>query len=109
MNETDLTVMRSLMTSLVRVRWKGTVIIDVSQMHLMRMHLILLKGLLEERSMRGLFLSVDRPHQYLEHLARMQKIDIGGMAFADIICRYSADTKQGSKVGLLAGPFNIND
>jgi len=109
MNESDSIMMRSLMASLKRLEWRGTVVIDVSQTHLMRMQLILLKGLLEERGMRGLFLSVDRPHQYLEHLARMQNINIGGMAFADIICRYSADTKQGSKVELLAGPFNINN
>jgi hypothetical protein len=109
MNETDLAMMSRLMSSFERVGWSGPVIVEVSQMHLMREHLILLKGFLEERSMRGLFLSVDRPHQYLEHIARMHKINIGGIAFVDLICTYSADTKQGSKVGLLAGPFNINN
>jgi hypothetical protein len=109
MNDTDLPVIASLMDSFEKFGWKGPVILDVSQMHLMKEHLILLKGLLEERSMRGLFLSVDRPHQYLEHIARMHKINIGGMTFVDIICKYSADTKQGSKVGLMAGPYNINN
>jgi hypothetical protein len=109
MNENDMALTNSLLASLEHVKWCGPVIIEVSQIHIMKMQLILLKGLLEERGMRGLFLSVDRPHQYLEHLARMHKINIGGMAFMDIICPYSGDCKQGSKIGLLAGPYNINN
>ena len=109
MNENDLALSNSLMDSLDHVVWSGPVIIEVSQIHLMRMQLILLKGLLEGRGMRGLFLSVDRPHQYLEHLARMHKINIGGITFLDIIYTCSSDSKQGSKIGLFAGPFNINN
>jgi len=109
-NDTDVICMKSLMDAIDHVGVKGLILLDVKATQFMKVHLLLLRGLLEEKGMRGLFISVDRPHQYVVHLARMHKINIGGLTFIDVICRYSGDRKnEQGNIGLLAGPFNINN
>lgn len=110
MNETDIVLMRSILAAIDRIGPKGLVLLDTKSTQFMKIHLLLLKGLLEEKGMRGIFISVDRPHQYVVHLSRMHKINIGGLTFIDVISRYSADRKsEEGSIGLLAGPFNINN
>jgi len=102
--------MKSILDAIGHAGSKGLVLLNVRSTQLMRVHLLLLKGLLEERGMQGIFVSVDRPHQYVVHLSRMHKINIGGLTFVDAIGRFSGDRKtEEGNIGLLAGPFNINN
>ena len=39
-----------------------------------RVNLILLKFFLEEMNMRGIFITIDRPHQYIEYLLNLHGI-----------------------------------
>ncbi|MGD0056860.1 MAG: hypothetical protein ABSB83_03265 [Methanomassiliicoccales archaeon] len=110
MNESDTILMRFVLDAVDHVGSTGLVLLNVRSTQFMKIHLVLLSGLLEEKGMRGIFISVDRPHQYIVHLSRMHKINIGGLTFIDVISRYSGDTKiEQGQIGLLAGPFNIND
>jgi len=109
MNERDVELMRSLMDSIGDTVNGGVVLIDVSSTQFVRVNLVLLKGLLEELDHTGIFISVDRPHQYMVHLMRMHKICLDRITFIDVISRFSADRKAGeARVSFVDGPFHID-
>ncbi|NYT16380.1 MAG: hypothetical protein GKC02_10570 [Methanomassiliicoccales archaeon] len=108
MNQRDVQLMRSLMDSIGDIDEGGVVLIDVPSTQFVRINLILLKGLLEEMGRSGIFISVDRPHQYMVHLMRMHRIDLDNVTFIDMINRLSGDRKrEQAKVGFADGPFHI--
>jgi hypothetical protein len=110
MNKRDLELMESLKHELQNMEEGGVVVLDVNCTQFVRTNLILLQTLLGEMDKKGLFISVDRPHQYMVHLMKMHHVDTSRVAFIDAISRFSADRKQGSaRVGILEGPFNIDD
>jgi len=87
----------------------GVALINAPSTQFVRVNLILLKGLIDELGRSGVFISVDRPHQYMVHLMRMHGMAIEQVTFIDVISRFSADKKVGvAKVGFVDGPFNIN-
>jgi hypothetical protein len=108
MNERDKSLMLALMASLDS-RSGGAVLIDADSTQFVRMNLVLLKGLLEEKGLRGIFVTVDRPHQYMAHLLRMHQVSIEGLVFIDAIGRFSADRKETlARAGYVDEPFHID-
>jgi len=60
--------------------------------------------------MPGIFIAIDRPHQYMVHLLTMHQINSTGLVFLDAISRFSADTKTASaKVGFVHGPSHVDE
>ena len=109
MNDKDLRQMQGLMESLEKNGLKGAVVLDVPSTQFVRINLMLLKGLSEDRGLTGMFISVDRPHQYIVHLLSMHQIKAGGLIFIDAISRFSADSKvAAANVGFVDGPFHID-
>jgi hypothetical protein len=109
MNDKDLRQMQGLMDSLERNGLKGAVVLDLPSTQFVRINLMLLKGLSEDRGLAGMFISVDRPHQYMVHLLSMHQIKAAGLIFIDAISRFSADSKVASaNVGFVDGPFHID-
>jgi hypothetical protein len=101
--------MRSLMDSIGDRIEGGVVLIDVPSTQFVRVNLVLLKGLMEEKERNGIFISVDRPHQYMVHLMRMHQIGLDKVTFIDVISRFSSDRKQEkAKVNFVDGPFHID-
>lgn len=109
MNKRDVRLMQSMMTAIGDATKGGIVLIDVKSTQFVRADLVLLKLLSEQLQMPGVFVSVDRPHQYVTHLLRMHQINPAKLTFVDLIGRFSGDRKQGtSSVGFVDGPFHAS-
>lgn len=109
MNERDVQLMRSLIDIIGQKAEGRVVLIDVPSTQFVRINLVLLKGLMEEKGNGGVFISVDRPHQYMVHLLRMHQIEVEKITFIDVISRFSGDRKGGqANVGFVDGPFHID-
>lgn len=86
----------------------GPIVMDVRTTQFVRVQLVLLKALIGD-GRPGLFISVDRPHQYMVHLLDMHQIDRRNITFVDAVARFAADRKQAAaRVGFLRGPSNID-
>lgn len=109
MNEKDLRQMKSILEALDQKGQKGAVLLDVPSTQFVRVNLMLLRGLSQDKGMSGVFISVDRPHQYIVHLLTMHQIRAEHLMFIDAISRFSADCKVApANVGFIDGPFHID-
>lgn len=108
MNEQDESLMRYIVASLGE-NTTGPVLFDVNSTQFVRVNLVILKGLLLEKKLNGLFISVDRPHQYMVHLMRMHQIGLDHLMFLDAIGRFSADNKIcNAGASFVDAPFHID-
>lgn len=108
MNEKDHQLYEQLRLQLGDPPIPGPVVLDVKTTQFVRVELVLLKALIGD-GRPGLFISVDRPHQYMVHLLDMHQIDRRNITFIDAVARFAADRKQAAaKVGFLRGPSNID-
>jgi hypothetical protein len=108
MNEKDLMLYEQIKGELGDPPQSGPVVIDVKTTQFVRLELVLLKALIGD-GRPGLFISVDRPHQYMVHLLTMHQIEHCNITFVDAVSRFSADRKQAkANVGFLRGPRNID-
>jgi hypothetical protein len=110
MNEKDLRLLAYLKEIIGDPATPGPILLDVKSTQFVRINLLLLKALSHDTQIPGIFIAIDRPHQYMVHLLTMHQIDPKGLIFVDAISRFSADTKKASaKVGFLQGPSNIDE
>lgn len=108
MNERDRHLVCTAMASL-GPRTSGAVLFDADSTQFVRMNLVLLKGLLEDKGLEGIFITVDRPHQYMAHLLRMHQVSMDRLAFIDAIGRLSGDQKEApARAGYVDAPFHID-
>lgn len=108
MNERDRSLVRMVIDSL-GPRTSGVVLFDADSTQFVRMNLVLLKGLLEDKGLGGIFITVDRPHQYMAHLLRMHQVSMDGLVFIDAIGRLSGDRKEAlARAGYVDAPFHID-
>lgn len=108
MNEKDLMLYEQIKGELGDPPQTGPMVVDVKTTQFVRLELVLLKVLVAD-GRPGLFISVDRPHQYMVHLLTMHQIDHCNITFVDAVSRFSADRKQAkANVGFLRGPRNID-
>jgi hypothetical protein len=108
MNEKDLLLFKQLKAQLGAPLIPGLMVVDVRTTQFVRVELVLLKVLMEQ-GQPGLFISVDRPHQYIVHLLTMHGIDCRSLTFVDAVARFSSDSKPSSvTVGFFRGPRNID-
>ncbi|MCX6650831.1 MAG: hypothetical protein NT131_04140 [Methanomassiliicoccales archaeon] len=108
MNDKDLLLFEQIKAQLGAPLSPGLMVMDVPTTQFVKVELVLLKALMEE-GRPGLFISVDRPHQYMVHLLTMHGIDCRSLTFVDAVARFSADSKSASvKVGFFRGPRNID-
>lgn len=109
MNDKDVRQMRSILDAFDKSGYKGAILLDVPSTQFVRVNLMLLRGLSMERGLSGMFISVDRPHQYMVHLLTMHQIKAERLMFIDAISRFSADSKVATaNVGFVDGPFHID-
>ena len=110
MNEKDIKLTMRLKESVGDPSFTGPILLDVKSTQFVRVNMLLLKALSSENGRSGLFISVDRPHQYMVHLLTMHQINVQGMIFVDAISQFSADCKQAqANVSFVDGPFHIDD
>ena len=110
MNEKDLRLLAYLKESIGEPATPGPILLDVKSTQFVRVNLLLLKALSYDTGKPGIFIAIDRPHQYMVHLLTMHQINPQGLVFIDAISRFSADTKTASaKVGFAQGPSHIDE
>lgn len=71
--------------------------ISAPTVNLARVNISMLKAMLDVLHKQGIFVTIDRPHQYAEHLLRIHGIDYSRLTFIDMISAYSGDRKTGIK------------
>jgi hypothetical protein len=109
MNDKDVRQMNIILEAFDNAGLKGAILLDVPSTQFVKVNLMLLRGLAMERGMSGMFISVDRPHQYMVHLLTMHQIKAERLIFIDAISRFSADCKVATaNVGFVDGPFHID-
>jgi len=109
MNDRDIDQMKCILDALDKAGLKGTILFDVPSTQFVKVNLMLLRGLCMERGLPGMFISVDRPHQYMVHLLTMHQIKADRLIYIDAISRFSADCKvAAANVGFVDGPFHID-
>jgi len=108
MNERDLDAVARLNALLGNDPSAAPLLMSARYTQVARLNLILLKTLLDVRRLRGIFITIDRPHHYMAHLMRLHGVGQENLLYLDAISSHSADTKVGSTVaGMLGGPFQI--
>ena len=110
MNEKDIKLTARLKESVGDPAFTGPILLDVKSTQFVRVNMLLLKALSNENGRSGMFISVDRPHQYMVHLLTMHQINVHGLIFVDAISQFSADCKVAqANVSFVDGPFHIDD
>lgn len=108
MNERDLQLVRTIDSE---IRFDGSpaiYLLSTKYTNLVRVNLVLLKDLLDEKHKKGVIVTIDRPHQYIAHLLQLHGIDQTNLIYIDAISSFSSDTKCGSVAKEYQhGPFNI--
>lgn len=56
-----------------------------------RVNLILLKFFLQERGQRGIFITIDRPHQYIAYLLKLHSVCQKKLLFLDAVSKISGE------------------
>ena len=87
-----------------------TASISAPTVNIARINISLLKAMLDLLHKQGIFVTIDRPHQYAEHLLRIHNIDFSKLTFIDMISAYAGDRKVGFKEWTNShGPFSLGD
>ena len=74
MNEKDIKLTMRLKESVGDSSFTGPILLDVKSTQFVRVNMLLLKALSNENGRSGMFISVDRPHQYMVHLLTMHQM-----------------------------------
>lgn len=109
MNSRGLIQCDNLRSQLGDVPAPGLYVLNVNSTHFVVAELVLLKALLGHGN-PGLFVSVDRPHQYIVHLLKMHGIAHEGLRFIDTVSRFSpgeANRREG--IGLIKNSSHIDE
>ena len=74
-----------------------------------RVNLILLRYFLQEMNLRGIFITVDRPHQYIGYLLKLHGIPQKKLLFIDTVSNISGEnySDKGSNVCFMDGPYQV--
>ena len=108
LNEKDLQLVKAITTEIEVDGTAAIYVLSAKYTNLVRVNLVLLKSLLDEKRKKGVIITIDRPHQYISHLLQLHGIDQTHLTFIDAISTHSADTKAGSVAAeFQKGPFQI--
>ncbi len=108
MNEKDLQLVQIISSEIQTEGDSALYLISVKYTNLVRLNLVLLKALLEQKQKKGIMITIDRPHQYVSHLLQLHSIDQSNLTFVDAISIHSSDTKGGAVAAeFQKGPFHI--
>ena len=110
MNEKDIVLMNKFLSEVSGRENGKRVLLSVKYNQISKINLILLRALIREQGKHGLFVTVDRPHQYMTYLLDLHKIPRDDLLFLDIISRFSGETSMVCDTETnTASPFRINE
>jgi hypothetical protein len=112
MNNEDIQLMRDIISQIDDLNYGKKVLFSVRYERIAKTNLLLLKAFLEELRKKGILVTIDRPHQYMEHLLRMHRINYNNLFFIDTIARFSGARLGGKdysgNVKIMDSPFQID-
>lgn len=84
-------------------------IFTTKQVFMVRVNLVILKLLLEDRKKKGVAVVLERPYAYLAHLLSLHKIDQTNLSYIDTVAGFSGDyiIDDPKKVVYTNGPFHV--
>jgi hypothetical protein len=108
LNERDLQLAHAVGSMLESDNSDSIFLVHTKYTNLVRVNLVILKALLDERRKSGLMITIDRPHQYLSHLMQLHQVNQKNLTFLDVISSHSSDWKgDASAKEFHRGPFQI--
>ncbi len=108
MNERDAQLVHTISAAIECDGGSSTFLVHARYTNLVRVNLVLLKALLEVKKLKGVMITIDRPHQYVSHLMQLHGVDQTNLLFVDTISSHSSDTKGGAVAPEFErGPFQI--
>ena len=109
MNQKDIELMRAIVQEIGDIGAGERVLFKVSYSRIVQVNLVILKILLDEWLKQGIFITVDRPHSYMEHLLKMHRVENRHrLRYIDAIGNYSGDSQTPDKAGVVKHtPFQI--
>ena len=110
MNEKDVVLMNKFLNEVSGKENGHRVLLSVKYNQICKINLILLRALISEQGKHGLFVTVDRPHQYMTYLLDLHKIPKDDLLFLDIISRFSGESSKACDTDAnTASPFRISE
>ncbi len=109
MNQRDIKLMRAIVREIGDIGVGERILFRVSYSRIVQINLIILKILLDEWLKQGIFITVDRPHSYMEHLLKMHRVENRHrLRYIDAIGNYSGDSQTPDNSGVVNHtPFQI--
>ncbi len=85
-------------------------IFTTKRVFLVRINLVILKLLLEDKKKRGITVVLDRPHGYLTHLLTLHKVDQTNLLYADTVTKLSSSVPIEIQENVIYtnGPFHLD-
>lgn len=110
MNERDLKIVDGIFNELHEIETRGSVVFNANFTQIAKTNLLLLKGLLDIDGEKGLFVVLDRPHQYMSYLLHMHDVSQERLWYIDTVTHVSGGKREEDKnVNFLEDPFHVED
>ncbi len=110
MNERDLKVVDKIFNEIHELDNRGSIVFKTNFTQIAKTNLLLLKGLIDINNEAGLFVVLDRPHQYMSYLLHMHDITQENLWYIDTVSHMSGEkAKDNDNVNFLDGPFHVED
>ncbi|MGM0510306.1 MAG: hypothetical protein ACQESD_04175 [Thermoplasmatota archaeon] len=91
-------------------RTSSMLIFNTNFTQISKTNLILLKAFLDLESGSGVFIVLDRPHQYMSYLLNLHGVNQEELWFVDTVTHTSGiERKEGDNVNFLEGPFHSDN
>jgi hypothetical protein len=111
LNTTDHEIMKEILHKLYSVESvnKQKLLVVSKYTERTRINLILLQIFLQELNQHGMFIAVDRPHQYVSYLLNIHKICQKKLIYVDMVSRISGEYRSENEAGTVFtnGPYDI--
>lgn len=110
MNERDMKIVDKIFNELHEVETRGAVVFNANFTQVAKTNLLLLKGLMDIDDEKGLFVVLDRPHQYMSYLLHMHDVSQKNLWYIDTVTHMSGGRrKEEDNVNFLDDPFHIEE
>ncbi|MDO9537843.1 MAG: hypothetical protein Q7J68_05955 [Thermoplasmata archaeon] len=87
----------------------GKILVVSKSIERTRVNICLLKFFLHEMKQKGIFITIDRPHQYTASLLTLHGISQERLVYIDAISRISGETESNvSNVKFINGPYELD-
>ncbi len=109
MNQRDIELMQAIIREIGEIGAGERVLFKVSYSRIVQTNLVILKILLDQWMKQGIFITIDRPHNYMEHLLRMHRVkNRHRLTYIDAIGKYSGSEMEAvENRAITRTPFQI--